>query len=599
MQRLIRDIQINKSHYRGEVIGPVGMCVELQDQYHQWSWVIEILLQKALNTILVENRGDSTRLRKAIKNAKAYADITIRQREVFDFSNAVPRGYLTVADVLKFSNDNVLCHLVDANKIHNTVLIAKRAEAEQALYNDHENKIGSVICFVEKSALRISKKNGTLQTNPIRYTRQNRTRLRTTSELGNPLARIDTELAEMQRELQDLDQEKRQKVSDMRANIHDLKKKQKECRDNIRELQIGITKFSAKLEELESDSKIDSLTEERNQRIRDQKVQIQTVEALNNQMVIKKEEIEGAKAKYMKYLAEGKELKKLQRNQAMELGRNESNLRLTESSIRETEDKISQNDSDIEKLYQYINVTMPPLLEDLRVKASAICSLERANIQENDTKESVKQEIEKVVLHLRRLEDEIGISREQAEVDVHTARSRRDDVNDKVVKSRDLLKHLGAALDARVKNMELTAALMVLEVNYAFETALQIRKFKGRVKIDFDAGRLSLHVATKETEKLRNVESMSGGEKSYAQIAFLLAIWKPMHSKVRGLDEFDVFMDQVNRRLALKLILKKVRDNPKTQTIFITPLAITEIEGLDDKSVVIREIHPPERRSNA
>ncbi|GME75681.1 unnamed protein product [Ambrosiozyma monospora] len=167
------------------------------------------------------------------------------------------------------------------------------------------------------------------------------------------------------------------------------------------------------------------------------------------------------------------------------------------------------------------------------------------------------------------------------------------------MKSRDLLKHLSAALDARVKNIEASAAVMVLEVNSAFESALRIRGFKGRIKIDFDVGKLSLHVATKETEKLRNVESMSGGEKSYAQISFLLAIWQPMQSKVRGLDEFDVFMDQVNRRLALKLILNKVRENPKTQTIFITPLAITEIEGLDDKSVVIREIHPPERRSNA
>ncbi|GMF05368.1 unnamed protein product [Ambrosiozyma monospora] len=243
--------------------------------------------------------------------------------------------------------------------------------------------------------------------------------------------------------------EKRQKLGDLRANIHDLRSRHAECRDNIKELQIGINKFSAKLEELESDSKIDSLTEERNQRIRDQKVQIQTVEALNNQMVMKKEEIEDAKMKYMKYATHVRELKKLQRSQATKLAENETQLRLTESSIRETEEKISQNDSDIEKLDQYINVTMPPLLEELRVKASEVCSLERANIQENDTKESVKQEIERIVLHLRRLEDEVGITREQAELDVHTARSRRDDVNEKVMKSRDLLKHLSAALDAR------------------------------------------------------------------------------------------------------------------------------------------------------
>ncbi|GME87742.1 unnamed protein product [Ambrosiozyma monospora] len=213
MQQLIREIQRTGTQYRGEVIGPVGMCIELKDQYKKWKWVIELLLQKALRTILVENRGDANRLRDAMKRARAYADITIRQREVFDFSSAVPRGgYLTMADVLKFSNDNVLCHLVDANKIHSTLLIPNRAEAEKALYNDHENTINAVICFVDKSAFRISKKNGTLQSDPIRYTRQIHTHLRTTAELDNPLASIDAELAEMQRELQDLEQEKRQKL---------------------------------------------------------------------------------------------------------------------------------------------------------------------------------------------------------------------------------------------------------------------------------------------------------------------------------------------------------------------------------------------------
>ncbi|GME69911.1 unnamed protein product [[Candida] boidinii] len=72
-----------------------------------------------------------------------------------------------------------------------------------------------------------------------------------------------------------------------------------------------------------------------------------------------------------------------------------------------------------------------------------------------------------------------------------------------------------------------------------------------------------------------------------------------MHSKIRGLDEFDVFMDQINRRLSLKLILEKVAEHPKTQTIFITPLNISKIEGINNDSVYIHEIEDPKRRNNS
>jgi len=32
-------------------------------------------------------------------------------------------------------------------------------------------------------------------------------------------------------------------------------------------------------------------------------------------------------------------------------------------------------------------------------------------------------------------------------------------------------------------------------------------------------------------------------------------MWSAMHSPLRGLDEFDVFMDAVNRRISVRLIV--------------------------------------------
>lgn len=51
--------------------------------------------------------------------------------------------------------------------------------------------------------------------------------------------------------------------------------------------------------------------------------------------------------------------------------------------------------------------------------------------------------------------------------------------------------------------------------------------------------------ATQSKEK--DPKSLSGGEKSFSTICLLLALWEAIGCPIRCLDEFDVFMDAVNR----------------------------------------------------
>lgn len=43
---------------------------------------------------------------------------------------------------------------------------------------------------------------------------------------------------------------------------------------------------------------------------------------------------------------------------------------------------------------------------------------------------------------------------------------------------------------------------------------------------------------------------LSGGERSFTTACFIMALWEIMEAPFRCMDEFDVFMDMINRRVS-------------------------------------------------
>ena len=69
----------------------------------------------------------------------------------------------------------------------------------------------------------------------------------------------------------------------------------------------------------------------------------------------------------------------------------------------------------------------------------------------------------------------------------------------------------------------------------------------------------------------KNIRSLSGGERSFATVSFIMALWEAMESPFRCLDEFDVFMDLMNRRISMQLMLEGAETMQTRQFIFLTP----------------------------
>jgi chromosome segregation protein len=78
--------------------------------------------------------------------------------------------------------------------------------------------------------------------------------------------------------------------------------------------------------------------------------------------------------------------------------------------------------------------------------------------------------------------------------------------------------------------------------------------------------------------------TQSGGERSIAMMAFLLALQQHITSPFRAIDEFDVHMDPKNRELITNLIMSSSRNMKEGQYVAITP---GQINVTDSSHVIV------------
>ncbi|XP_041978694.1 structural maintenance of chromosomes protein 6 [Aricia agestis] len=109
-------------------------------------------------------------------------------------------------------------------------------------------------------------------------------------------------------------------------------------------------------------------------------------------------------------------------------------------------------------------------------------------------------------------------------------------------------------------------------VQHCFQAILTIRGYTGRMDIDQARGVLELCCGGRAgAAGGRGTSALSGGERSYATVAFMMALWDAVELPFYFMDEFDVFMDNVNRKIVLQLLIDHALKNRARQFVFLTP----------------------------
>ena len=68
-----------------------------------------------------------------------------------------------------------------------------------------------------------------------------------------------------------------------------------------------------------------------------------------------------------------------------------------------------------------------------------------------------------------------------------------------------------------------------------------------------------------------------------------------MDTPFRALDEFDVFMDAVNRQIAIRMMIDAARRQTEKQFILLSPLTLKIIDDLDGPDIRVIRMKAPIR----
>lgn len=198
---------------------------------------------------------------------------------------------------------------------------------------------------------------------------------------------------------------------------------------------------------------------------------------------------------------------------------------------------------------------------------------------------------------IKKSEDQHGASHEQIEAVYTRAQQTYDEY---VVASEGpaaFMKALQRGAGGRTANLTKLITAIGNRAEYCFKKTIKKKNWKGQMKVDHATGLLDIHVdptgvssSNREGDGAKTNAGLSGGEKSYTTSCFIVSLWEAMETPFRCLDEFDVFMDNLNRKIAIDMMIDVAKSQEGRQFVYLSPLGMSFLKEYDsdDRVNVIR-----------
>ena len=269
------------------------------------------------------------------------------------------------------------------------------------------------------------------------------------------------------------------------------------------------------------------------------------------ELVTRKQEIEASTADFRATFEETTARHQALLSELTELGQQVERLRETFNSAKASESKNRDAIEHYRKLAKEIlekeaeRDQIIVLKESELAKAVEMTKGER--IETRKTPEAVDLEIKHVVKQIEASRLLQG-SEEEIAIKYRDMREKFKRISSDITRQKAFLTRLRKGQLTREIALREFISAKSLQCAVFFAKFLSTRNFNGGLVFDHEEQTLDIRFKTNVSSRdhsnneMRDLRSLSGGERSFCTVAFLLSLWNIVESPLLFLDEFDVFM---------------------------------------------------------
>ncbi|EEP82116.1 conserved hypothetical protein [Uncinocarpus reesii 1704] len=523
MQRLLQEIEREKSFNRIPV-GPLANHITLLKP--QWSSVLEKSIGNTLNGFIVTNKHDMSILSGIMQRLNCNYPIFIgNEAGNMNTSAYEPApGFDTALRVLKIDNDLVRRQLIINHGIEQMLLIEDvRAASKVMFHGGRPKNVRRCFCIDSKDKQRVQQETiNTLKDGLRDLESEHRNAQNNLEKCKQAFVKHERRARELQLELQ--------KAEDLVEQLKETIEADTAVDGRLEGLQTSLAEF-------ESDKRAAEASYQEGIAIHDEI--LEKLKTIKGELASKDLEIASAEQRVR---ALESEKTKISTRRRKALG--EKNAAIARV------DDMKRDRAETERKRQE---TAARIL-DFTQKASTVAP--RVDIDEGETPRSLDKKLEKLTQDSQQYDREMGASREEIAAAAAEAEGKYERSQGQITDFKQLALMFTSTLNERRLRWDGFRSYISSRAKSQFIYLLSERSYRGRLLTNHKDKLLDLQVEPDITKNSsgRGAKTLSGGEKSYSQICLLLALWEAMGSPIRCLDEFDVYMDSMNRKLTIELL---------------------------------------------
>lgn len=589
---IIEAIKKEAKNFQKVPIGPSGMYIDVKDE--KWATAIEACLTgRELRAYIVDNEAHDRKFFASMLKKYKYQPVPVNVQKFRDHPYRIPAEQLpdprwtTVLNMIQAKHPVIVNSLIDQRKIEQKILIEDPKEAREIIFHRNPQNVkeaytlqGDRIFVTNKVQNYVSNKQ---KRKYLGVNVEDRIKI-----LREQSKKIEEEKERVLEEKKKIEKEKQ----DMKKELNEFKK----ILDKQQILMQNIEREINELENFKEDEPLDISELEEN--LQSLQKDIEAAESKCKETEMAAKAFDGEIETLNKELTE-------KRKKGEELGRESEKLR----------DSVTTSALQLQELAQQEQ-------EQKQIRDQHEKRIREAEEKEDEEKKNFEESLEKakkispeempVTMTCNQIEKKIETLEAQIEkekrgkknlAEVTTQYKNADEKYRKVStylnKIEQLYNRGKKDVNLRWKYFHIYRQSLAKRTSHFFNSYLSQKNYSGQLIFDHENETLSMKVnldrmrPAKEINGTQDTSQLSGGERSFSTVSFLLSLWSTMENPFRAMDEFDVFMDSVNRQISINLIISSSRQQKNRQFIFITPHDHSAIQSGADIRVI--KMHPPSR----